>query len=86
MNQLRNVINDVTGFKQQDDAIDFLTEIHGMSGFLIVIDTMGQKILPLIHDIPVFEAIYILTTRPHQQEKWAKIISIHTDIPYTPYE
>ena len=67
LDQLRSVINDVTTFKQQDDAIDFLTEMHGMSGFLIVNDTLGQQILPLIHDISVLDAIYILATHPYQQ-------------------
>ena len=47
--QLRNVVNDVTSFKQLDDAVDSLTDIHEMSGLLIVTDTVGQQILPLIH-------------------------------------
>ena len=86
LNQLRNVINDVASFKQPDDAIDFLTDIHGMSGFLIVIDTMGEQILPLIHDILVLDTIYILTTHLYQQhekwaEKWSKIKGVHADIP-----
>ena len=86
LDQLQSVINDVTSFKQQDDAIDFLTEMHGMSGFLIVNDTLGQQILPLIHDISVLDAIYILATHPYQQlekwvEKWTKVKGIHTNIP-----
>ena len=83
--QLRNVVNDVTSFKQLDDAVDSLTDIHEMSGFLIVTDTVGQQILPLIHDISVLDTIYILTTHPYQHdqwtEKWNKIKGIHTDIP-----
>ena len=83
--QLRSAINDVTSFKQQDDAIDFLTDIHGMTGFLIVPNTIAQQILPLIHDISVLDTIYILTTHPSQHEqwteKWTKINGIHSDIP-----
>jgi len=77
--QLRTIINDVITFKQEDDAIDFLTEIDGMNGFLIISDTIGQQILTLIHDISVLNAIYILITHPHQQ--WTKIKGMYTDIP-----
>ena len=83
--QLRSVVNDVTSFRQQDEAIDFLTDIHEMSGFLIITGAISQQILPLIHDIKVLDTIYILTTHPYQHEqwteKWSKIKGMHTDIP-----
>ena len=86
LTQLRDIVNDVATFKQQDDAIDFLTDAHEMSGFLIVTDTIGQQILPLIHDISILDTIYILTTHQLYQnkqwtEKWAKIKGTHADIP-----
>ena len=83
--QLRSIVNDVTSFKQPDDAIDFLTDIHGMSGFLIVTDTIGQRILPLIQDISILDTIYILTTHAYQNEQWSKkctkMKGMYTDIP-----
>ena len=82
--QLRSIVNDVTSFKQQDDAIDFLTDMHGMSAFLIVTDAVGQQILPFIHDISILDTIYIFTSHPNQNEpwteKWAKIKGMHTAI------
>ena len=83
--QLRSIVNDVTSFKQPDDAIDFLTDIHGMSGILIVTDTIGQRILPLIQDISILDTIYILTTHVYENEQWSKkctkMKGMYTDIP-----
>ena len=83
--QLRSVVSDVSSFKQQDYAIDYLTDNLAMSGFLIVTDTMGAQLLPLIHDIPLLHTIYILANDQHQDakwtEKWVKVNGIYTDIP-----
>ena len=83
--QLRSIVNDVAPFKQPNDAIDFLTDIHGMSSFLIVSDTIGQQLIPLIHDISVLHTIYILISHRYQNEqwieKWTKIKGTHKDIP-----
>ena len=82
--QLRNVVNDVTSFKQEDDAIDYLTNIRAISGFLIITDTIGAQILPLIHDIPLLDTIYILISNQQKDakwtEQWVKVNGIHTDI------
>ena len=78
-------MNDVARFKQQDDAIDYLTDNLATSGFLIVTDAVGIQLLPLIHDIPLLHTIYILASDQHQDvkwtEKWIKINGIYTDIP-----
>ena len=83
LTELRSVVNDVSTFTQQDDAIDFLTDISGMSAFLIVTDKIGAYTLPLIHDIPHLDSIYILHHNDCQQQwtqQWVKMKGIHTDI------
>ena len=81
---IRTVVNDVSGFKQPDEAIDFLTEIEAVSAFLIVNRSLGAQILPLIHDIPQLDTIYILNTHQCQQEEWinnwVKLKGVYTDI------
>jgi tetratricopeptide (TPR) repeat protein len=84
LTQLQSVVNDVNIFTKRDEAVDFLTEVHGMNAFLIVEGTLGQHILPLIHDIPQLDAIYIFCGHKSRHEKWTqewnKIKGIHTNI------
>jgi hypothetical protein len=82
--QLRNVSNDVDIFTQPDQCIDFLTDVKDIKAFLIVEDTIGQQLLPLIHDIPQLDALYILCHNKSTNEQWAKewvkVKGVHTDI------
>ena len=82
--QLRSVANTINTFRSRDEAIDFLTEDHGVKAFLIVEGIIGQDILPLIHDVPQLDAIYIFGSNrsEHQQwtQKWNKIKGVHTEI------
>jgi tetratricopeptide (TPR) repeat protein len=77
-------VNDIDIFTKRDEAVDFLTEVHGMNAFLIVEGTLGQHILPLIHDVPQLDAIYLFCTNESEHEQWTKewikIKGVHTDI------
>jgi tetratricopeptide (TPR) repeat protein len=81
--QLRSVVNNINIFTKRDKAIDFLTEVYGMKTFLITDDTIGQQIVPLIHDIPQLDSIYIFSNKQIQHEawtkKWVKITGVYTD-------
>lgn len=81
---MQTVVNDVHRFQQLDEAIDFLTEIEGTRGFLIVNRSISEQILPLIHDIPQLDNIYILNTHQCQPkewpQQWVKIRGIYTNI------
>ncbi len=59
MIQLRSIVNDVKIFTQLDECINFLTEVNDQKAFLILEGTLGQQIVPLIHDIPQLDAVYI---------------------------
>ncbi len=82
--QLQNVVNDVNIFTQQDKCIDFLTGVDDMKTFLILGDTLGSQIVPLIHNIPQLHSIYIFSGNKFHDEQWAnewiKIKVLHTDI------
>src|ERR1700728_362252 len=82
--QLRSVVNDIRIFVQWDEAIDFLTDVHDMKVFLLLGDTFGQQIVPLIHNIPQLDGIYIFCETPsgHEQctKKWINMKAMHTDI------
>jgi tetratricopeptide (TPR) repeat protein len=84
LGQLRSVVNDINIFTKPDEAVDFLTEVHGKNAFLIIEGTLGQHILSLIHDIPQLDAIYLFYSNECEHEKWTKewvkIKGAHTDI------
>ena len=82
--QLRNIVNDVHIFTKRDECIDFLTEVDHIKAFLIIEGTLGQQILPLIHDIPQLDGVYIFDSKKSSPEQWAKtwvkVKGIHTEI------
>jgi tetratricopeptide (TPR) repeat protein len=82
--QLQNIVNDIHIFTQHDECIDFLTETYDMKAFLIVEGTLGQQILPLIHDIPELAGVYILCSNKSSHQQWAKtwlkVKGIHTEV------
>jgi tetratricopeptide (TPR) repeat protein len=82
--QLRSVVNDVNIFTQRDAGIHFLTDIDDAKAFLIVDGIIGQDIVPLIHDIPQLDAIYIFCGNESSHEQWTKkytkIKGVHTKI------
>jgi Tfp pilus assembly protein PilF len=85
--QFRSVVNDVNIFTNQDECIDFLTEVDDTKVFLIIETTIGQLLISLVHDIPQLDTIYILCENKFEHEQWtkdwAKIKGIHTDIEST---
>jgi tetratricopeptide (TPR) repeat protein len=69
--QLRAVGIDFNIFNQPDECVDFLTEVGDRKVFWIVEGIIGQQIVPLIHDIPQLNAIYILCDNKPQHDGWA---------------
>ena len=61
--QLQSVVDDVHVFTQRDECIDFLTELNNKKTGLVIAGTLGQQILPLIHDIPQLDEVYIFDNK-----------------------
>jgi tetratricopeptide (TPR) repeat protein len=82
--QLQTVVNDIHLFTEPNQCVDFLTDIEDMKAFLIADGSLGQRIIPLMHDTPQLDAIYILCGHKSRHDewtkKWAKIKGLHTDI------
>jgi hypothetical protein len=82
--QLRSISNDVDIFTKPDKCIDFLTEVDDKMACLILGSTLGQQIVPLIHDIPQLDGIYIFCENKSAHEQWAKhwvkVKGVHTEI------
>jgi hypothetical protein len=82
--QLRNVVNDINVFTKQDEAVDFLTDVDEVKVFLIADDSIGQQIIPLIHDVPQLDSVYIFCNTQNQSKqwinKWIKIRGVYMDV------
>lgn len=83
LTQLRSLISNVKTFTEQDEAVDFLTEIDGTKALLVIEGTIGRHIVSLIHDTPQLYAIYIFCGNQSQNEQWikdwVKIQGVYTD-------
>jgi hypothetical protein len=70
--QLRNIVNDINLFTEPNQCVDFLTDIKDMNAFLIVDGSLGEHIIPLMHDIPQLDTIYIFCGNKSRHEEWTK--------------
>jgi tetratricopeptide (TPR) repeat protein len=84
LTHLRSVFNNVNIFTELNKCVDFITDLDGVKAVLIVGDTLGQRILFLIHDIPQLHTIYIFGSNKSQHQQWSKewnkVKGVHTDI------
>ncbi|CAF2033686.1 unnamed protein product [Rotaria magnacalcarata] len=82
--QIQVVCSDMYIFTERDECVDFLTDADNKKTFLILEDYVGKEIIPLIHDIPYIDSIYILCIHEDQLENWTnmwnKVKSIEVEI------
>ncbi|CAF1093284.1 unnamed protein product [Adineta steineri] len=85
LTQLKTITGNVNIFKQRDECIDFLTDTQeNIKSFLVLESTIAQQMIPLIHDIPELNAVYIFNSIKSLHEEWTsnwqKIKSVRTNI------
>jgi Tfp pilus assembly protein PilF len=82
--KLREVVNTINKFTDLNECIQFITGIEDEKAFVITSASLGQDLVPNIHDLPQVDAIYIFcgNKSSHEQwtKEWIKIKGIHTDI------
>ncbi len=82
--QLRYVINLVEIFTDPDRCVDYITEINVEKIFLVVSDSIGHIVIPLIEQIVQLQSIYVFCTNNCQHEQWVekyqKVKGIYTQI------
>ncbi|UJR09953.1 hypothetical protein I4U23_014176, partial [Adineta vaga] len=86
LTRLRAVVNDVNLCTQPTDSIQFFNTIGDEKAFVITSGSLGQHLVPDIHDIPNLNSIYIFCGDKSRHEQWTKqwikIKGVHTDIKY----
>jgi tetratricopeptide (TPR) repeat protein len=82
--KLRQIVNTVNTFIDEDECIDFIDTTKEEQAFMICSAALGQTIVPLVHDIPQINSIYIFSGNKTQHEQWtkewSKVKGVYTDI------
>lgn len=83
-NKLRNFVHKVEIFMDMDKCIDFLTDMENGIALMIITGTLGEEMVPLIHDISQINAMLIFSDNQfidkQSVKKWSKVRIIHTEI------
>ncbi|CAF1148463.1 unnamed protein product [Didymodactylos carnosus] len=82
--KLRRTINYLKTFDNLDVCLMYMSNIKTEKVFLIVSGSLGEKIVPLIQQMPQVESIYVFCSNKTHHEKWAgnykKVTGIYTEI------
>ena len=82
--KLREISNTVHTFTDLNECITFVTEIKTTKVFMITSGALGQAAVPMAHELPHIDAIYIFCgdKKKHQQwaQRWPKIKGVFTDM------
>ncbi|CAF3689040.1 unnamed protein product [Rotaria socialis] len=80
--QLRTIVNIFEYFSDPDPCTDYLTTIEDEQVFLIVSERYGENIVPLIHDMPQIDSMFVFCSNSEQQEElltnWPKVKGIYS--------
>lgn len=82
-NQLRTLINAMHTFIDKNEFLEYIRTIHDERILLIVSGTLGQIIIPLIHDLRQLFRIYIYCADKSKHRLWSgsfnKVRDVFTD-------
>jgi tetratricopeptide (TPR) repeat protein len=70
--ELRRFVNIIKIFRDVNQCVDFLTELQYEKAFMIVSDSLGQFLVPLIHDVPQLNSVYVFCRNESNCEQWEK--------------
>jgi hypothetical protein len=70
--QLRGIINTINTFTDGDECIQFINTITDNKACLIITGSLGQHIVPRVHNMSQVDSIFILCANKQHHEQWAK--------------
>ncbi len=84
MTQLRRMVNDVNTFTDGDGCIQFIEDINDNKICMIISGSLGQHIVPRVHNMSQVDSIVIFcgNKKRHEQwtKEWSKIKGVFTEI------
>ncbi|CAF1081830.1 unnamed protein product [Adineta steineri] len=82
--QLKRVVNNINTFTNGKECVEFIQTITNNKVCMIVSGSLGQHIVPHVHDMSQVDTIFIFCDNQqwHKQwaEEWSKIKGVFTDI------
>ena len=82
--QLRRVVNDINTFTDGEDCIQFIDTINDNKVCMIISGSLGQHIVPRVHNMSQVDSIFIFcgNKKYHEQwtKEWSKIKGVFTEI------
>ncbi|CAF1252610.1 unnamed protein product [Didymodactylos carnosus] len=70
--RLRQAINHFETFEDKQKCIDHIVSLESEKIYFIISGSLGESVVPLIHDKPQTEAIYVFCFNKAKHEEWAK--------------
>jgi tetratricopeptide (TPR) repeat protein len=82
--QLRRAVHNINKFTDGDECIEFLQSMDNDKACMIISGSLGQHIVPCVHDMFQVDSIFIFCGNKKRHEQWAKewpkIKGVFTDI------
>jgi tetratricopeptide (TPR) repeat protein len=69
---LRSAVNDINTFTDGEDCIQFLDSISDEKACMIISGSLGQHIVPRVHNMSQVDSIFIFCGNKKHHEQWAK--------------
>jgi hypothetical protein len=73
--QLRSVVQTIKTFTDSEKCIKFINKMKNEKACIIISGSFGQTTVPLIHDIPHVDSIFIFCRNKHLHVLWKKEFS-----------
>jgi hypothetical protein len=70
--QLQRVVNSVNTFSNEEQCMAFLMEKKDEKACMLISGSLGQHIVPQVHDMSQVDSIFIFCGNKAWHEKWAK--------------
>ena len=72
INQLQHVVNTINTFTDGEECIEFINSMNDEKVCMIISDSLGQQIVPRIHNMSQVDSIFIFSSNKKQHEQWTK--------------
>jgi hypothetical protein len=70
--QLRRVVNDINTYTDGDQCVQFTSTITNNKVCMIISGSLGQHIVPRVHNMSQVDSIFIFCGKEIRHEQWAK--------------
>ena len=70
--QLRETVNNINIFTDNDECVDFLSDMKNDKTCMIISGSLGPYVVPCIHDLVQLNNIFILCSNKNYHEQWSK--------------